>query len=78
MARNRRTFTKEFKLGILAEIDAGATIAQMPLVSTASIPKPFACGGGRSINMVIAPSPDTATHTPMRRASLSSSVRSAS
>lgn len=28
MARKRRTFTKEFKLGVLAEIDAGATIAQ--------------------------------------------------
>lgn len=28
MARNRRTFPKEFKLGILAELDAGATIAQ--------------------------------------------------
>ena len=28
MARTRRTFTKEFKLGILAEVDAGATIAQ--------------------------------------------------
>jgi len=29
MARNRRTFTKEFKLGVLAEIDAGATVAQV-------------------------------------------------
>ena len=28
MARKRRTFTKEFKLGVLAEIDAGTTIAQ--------------------------------------------------
>jgi transposase len=29
MARNRRTFTKEFKLGVLAEIDAGASIQQV-------------------------------------------------
>jgi len=28
MARKRRTFTKEFKLGVLAELDAGATISQ--------------------------------------------------
>jgi len=27
--RHRRTFTKELKLGILAEIDAGATVAQV-------------------------------------------------
>lgn len=28
MARKRRTFTKDFKLGVLAEVDAGATITQ--------------------------------------------------
>jgi transposase len=29
MARTRRSFTKDFKLGILAEIEAGATLAQV-------------------------------------------------
>ena len=47
MARNRRTFTKEFKLGILAEMTPARRSPKW-LVSTASIPKPCACGGAKT------------------------------
>jgi hypothetical protein len=74
--RSRRLFTKEFKLGILAEIMPAQRSRRSPAATT-SIPKRSANGSAESASTVIVRLPAMATRIPTKLVLPSSSARSA-
>ena len=73
---SRRTFSKEFKLQILSELDAGIWVAEKPRVSITFILRRSGCGSARCGSTVNDHSREMAVHTATKRRSRSSSALS--
>lgn len=71
MTLKRRQFTKEFKLQVIREVEAGKTVPKLS-ASTNYIPTRSSSGASSRSSTPSAPSPATARLIKMRRASRNS------